>query len=75
MWGLIFKRELPSLAGTPFVCRPGDLRVKDARTVALHMSYRIRNGAQVHPLTSVGASNPSRTQNKMLVRGTNERIV
>ena len=70
MWDLIFERELPSLAGTPF-----DLRVKDVRTVALHMSYRIGNGAHVHPLTSVGASNPNGTHNKMLVRGTNEKIV
>ena len=75
MWDLIFKRELPPLAGTPFVCRPGDLRAKDVRTVALHMSYRIGNGAQVHPLTTVGASNPNGTHYKMLVRGTNEKIV
>ena len=75
MWDLIFKRGLPSLAGTPFLCRQGDLRVKDVRTAALHMSYRIGNGVQVHPLTSVGASNPNRTHKRMLVRGTNEKIV
>ena len=39
------------------------------------LSYRIGNGVQVHPLTSVGASNPNGTHNKMLVRGTNEKIV
>ena len=44
MWDLIFKREMPSLAGSPFVCRPGDMRVKDVRIVVLHMSYRIGNG-------------------------------
>ena len=31
--------------------------------------------AWVHPLASVGASNPNGTHNKMLVRGTNEKIV
>ena len=75
MWDLIFKRELPSLDGSPFVCGTGHLRVKDVRTVALHMSYRIGNGVQVHPLAFVGASNPNGTHNKMLVRGTNEKIV
>ena len=73
--GSHLQRELPPLASTPFVCRPGDLRVKDVRTVALHMSYRIGNGAQVHPLNTVGASNPNGMHYKMPVRGTNEKIV
>ena len=60
MWDLIFKRELPSLGGSCFVSGTGHLRVKDVCTVALHMSYHIGNGVQVHSFALRRRAEPKR---------------